>query len=250
MKWAVVCAAFMSVFGFSSCLDDGGESTPIPGYVVGRFELGVSGYEFVPDFFDVVYETGVYDLTPYGFSSFTSGRAVMCFTVPEGTEITEDTKRIKIKLETGGWALPSKRIVEDPESYTDYTSKIVGFYNPAIYYSTLSVSPAWVKDHVLNLCFGYEGDDKTEYVLCPDRMSTVTQDTLYLDLKMKTSSTSTKIMALDTYSLVPVMDEIMKLQPKDDKDSIFLAISAKGVEYGAERTVTTVAKTVKREAMY
>ncbi len=251
MKLAVVFAALVSVFGFSSCLNSDGDNSPMPAYVVGTFNLGMSGYEFKPDFFDVTYETGVYDLTQYGIAStFNGGRGVICFTVPEGTEITENTKRVKVQLQAGCWALPSKKIVGDAAAYADYTSKIAGFTAPGVGYSYLSTSPAWVKDRTLNLCFGYTGDDKTEYVLCADKVSTVSQDTLYLDLKVKTTGTTSNILALDTYSLSPIMDKIMELEPKDEKDSIYFVIRGTATEYANDKIVTTLVRTVKQEASY
>lgn len=251
MKLVAAFAALVSVFGLSSCLDSG-DSSPMPQYAVGTFSLGMSGYEFKPDFGTITLETGAYDLTQYGLSSFNGGRAVASFIYPEGTAITETTQRVKVQLQTGCWALPIKRIVEDSPTYSEYTSNIVAFLPPSLNaYLYLAPYPAWVKDRMLTLTFAYSGDDKTEYVLCPDRISTVSQDTLYLNLKVKSASTTSNRLTLDSYSLTPIMDQIEELKPKDSKDSIYFAISAPSKnERGDNVVITTVAKTVKKEALY
>lgn len=92
MKLAVVFAAFVSVFGFSSCLDDGESGPAQLQWVVNVNDGSYTGVSFIPDGAPTVkWTTGAVTLTQYGLPEGTK-RALLTYTIPEGQNITEDTK--------------------------------------------------------------------------------------------------------------------------------------------------------------
>lgn len=146
MKLAVVFAALVSVFGFSSCLNSDGESSSWDGgdYVTVKEYLG-SAY--------LLTDNGL-TLTPTsssvlsGLMNGTSGyypRAIVYYKLAEGEIITEGKTSYNISQITGS-ILPSKEFNANPDTLkADYSIT-------SLEYSSLS-NFVWAKNGYINIPF-------------------------------------------------------------------------------------------------
>lgn len=187
MKLAVVFAAVVSVFGFSSCLDSG-ESGPRYNYDNVTISNYMGTYTLLSDALPgVTYVTDAFDLTPYGIAKG-SKRAAIAYTIPEGTDLTQ--KRIKIDLVQGmcqGFGSLESLLSAQSDSISGiYTSKVnsLGYLQGNdnvmrvgnVYYSAISASNGF-----LNLSFTYAVDKPGKVILEENRIG---NDTLYVDLRV------------------------------------------------------------------
>lgn len=243
MKLAVVVAALVSVFGFSSCLDSG-ESGPQQYGAIVTVGNSMGIPYFLPDFGS---KTGlrmypnVSDLKAYGISS-TAKRAAITFTLPEGTEWTSNTKQLDIALVAGGCSeVPVENISNRPDTCITYVNKIQEFSKQnqlvwAAYYPS-----AYAEYGYLTLLYSYlTGSKRASSVLLDNRAS---NDTLYLDLKLKCDGSSQLAQDAKNYDLSSssLIDQVIAKE-----DSIYITIVAESSLYGTEKkdSVTTRSKRV------
>lgn len=224
MKLAVVFAALVSAFTFSSCLN-GGESGPnqyLSMVTIGSGSMGIP--MLYPDESPNQYLLpSAIDLTKYGIKDGTT-RAMISYTIPEGQDMT--AKQIKIDLIAGQeWVV--NKITNRLDTCADYKSPITAFTNYQIGYSGFR-SANIAKDQYLNLGYSYRANKIGKVALAPNRVS---NDTIYLDLKMKTEGTDktsgTLVETYDLYSAYNLFQEVTPL-----KDSVYVTVLALTSEYG------------------
>lgn len=222
MKLAVIFAALVSVFGFSSCLnsDDNGPQPNTLLVTVGSY-MGIP--EFYPDCVPgVTFVPTAVDLTQYGISS-SARRAIITYSVLEGQ--SEDAKRLNISLVAGAcMEVKPMQISNNPDTFDTkgYTSSIKQFTNVMPNYPYYPAYPTiYAERGYLTFGFTYAADKIGQFGLVPNRIS---NDTLYLDLKAKTEGTSREGINWQTYSLFG--SEYEAVQPTKD-DSIRITVLAK-----------------------
>lgn len=222
MKLAVVFAAFVSVFGFSSCLDSG-ESGP----QTTCFLVSVGNQMGIPVFYPdampgYTLSPSVVDLSQYGISN-SARRAVITYTIAEGQD--ENAKNLKINLVAGGcMEVKPMQISNEPDTFETkgYTSAIKQFERVMPFYPYYPYYPTIYAEHgYLTFGFSYTADKVGQFGLAPNRVS---NDTLYLDLKAKTEKGSREGLHWQTYQLSgPAFNEV---EPMKD-DSIRITVLAK-----------------------
>lgn len=243
MKLAVAFAALVSVFGFSSCLNDG-ESGPSYNYDNVTISDYLGTYTLLSDAMPgVTYLTDAYDLTPYGISKGTK-RALIAFTIPEGTDLTK--KRIKINLVQGqcqGFGgLESLLSAKHDSINSIYTSKVnsLGFEQTnsmlvgAIYYSSISATNGF-----LNLGFTYAADKAGKIILEENRIG---HDTLYVDLRLSADIKEATSVKNDwrTFDLSRG-NLIHRVEPTNEtRDSIYITVVADVSKDGGKKDSLTV----------
>lgn len=240
MKLAVVFAALVSVFGFSSCLNDGESGPNQFSWFVNVNESPYGGINFSPDGAPTIkWTTDAMTLTQYGLPEGTK-RAYIYYTVPEGQNITAETKTLKIEL-VPGYCTPISiaEISNQPDTLVDYTSKVQKFEQP------FSGMPAvYTNGRYLMINCSYQASEIAKIGLLPNRVSD-TKDTLYLDLKLKTKEgykTGSTYFATN-YDLFSC-DEVYDMVPSNKtQDSIYVTVRALSSDGGAEKidSMTTMA---------
>lgn len=224
MKLAVVFAAFVSVFGFSSCLDSGesGPQTACFLVSVGN-QMGMT--VFYPDAmpgYTLTLSPLAGDLSQYGISN-SARRAIITYTVAEGQD--ENAKNLEINLVAGGcMEVKPMQISNKPDTFETkgYTSAIKQFERVMPFYPYYPYYPRiYAERGYLTIGFSYSADKVGQFGLAPNRVS---NDTLYLDLKAKTENGSREGLHWQTYLLSgPDYDEV---EPMKD-DSIRITVQAK-----------------------
>lgn len=244
MKLAVVFAAVVSVFGFSSCLDSG-ESGPntrmwwvnVESSYMGTTVLRPDGYH--PDI-SWVPTSSV--LTQYGIPEGTK-RAVISYTVPEGQDV--DSKNIQISLVAGQCsAIPVGNIINPHDSLAEYTSKFKEFQK--IYYDFLPAVYTNGRYLMVNCTFP-SGNNSPKLALVSNHISE-SKDTLYLDLKLKAAEGSSQVYSsyyATNYDLYSCQDIHSMVPSNATHDSIYVTVRAMTSEYGSNEkmdSLTTKAK--------
>ncbi len=232
MKLAVVFAAFVSVFGFSSCLDDGESGPAQLQWVVNVNDGSYTGVSFIPDGAPTVkWTTGAVTLTQYGLPEGTK-RALLTYTIPEGQNITEDTKTLKVELVPGYCSpIPIANISNKPDTLIEYTSKIQGFTK-----FLAGVPAVYTNGRYLMINCTYQAAEIAKVGLVPNRVSAA-KDTLYLDLKLKTKEgyKNGYTYYATNYDLWSC-DEIHDMIPSNkSQDSIYVTVRALSADGGQEK---------------
>ncbi|WP_455671954.1 hypothetical protein [Phocaeicola sp.] len=240
MKLAVAFAALVSVFTFSSCLDSG-ESGPNNGYAIVTVGNNMGIPYFLADFFpNIKLYPNVNDLSVYGIPA-NAKRAAITYTLPEGTVITENTTKLDITLIAGGCSgITVDEISNRPDTCSAYTSKIQSFVS-GYPWGYIAYPAAYAENGYLNLMYEYlTGSKRASSVLLDNRAS---NDTLYLDLKIKADGENKKVadfknFALNTSSL------LNKVMPQ--KDSIYVTVVSESSKGGSEGkdSITTRCKRI------
>lgn len=240
MKFAVMFAAFVSVVGFSSCLN-GGESGPNQYRWVVNVNDDLYGISFTPDGLPgVKWTTGAVTLSQYGLPEGTK-RALLVYTIPEGQETTNETKTMKIELVPGGCQpISIAQISNRPDTLVDYTAKITAF-DPLLG----GVPAVYTNGKYLMINCTYHASEYAKVGLVPNRISD-TQDTLYLDLKLKAKEGyySGGTYFSTNYDLTTCQD-IYSMKPSNKtQDSIYVTVRALSTDGGQEKldSMTTMAK--------
>lgn len=243
MKLAVAFAALVSVFGFSSCLDSG-ESGPQQYGAIVSIENSLGLPYFLPDFGSkqgLVMYPNLSDLKAYGISS-TAKRAVITYNLPEGTEWGESTKKLNVVLVAGGCSeLMVENISNRPDTCTAYVDKIKEFPKENQPIWNAYYPAAYAENGYLNLVYNYSVDFKRgSSVLVENRVS---NDTLYLDLKLKAEGSSQLVQDFKSYDLSTsnLMHDVVV-----EDDSVYITIVAESSLYGNEKkdSVTTRSKRI------
>ncbi|WP_455668579.1 hypothetical protein [Phocaeicola sp.] len=241
MKLAVVFAALVSVFGFSSCLNDS-DSGPQANVLLVTVSNPMGMPQFYPDCMPgVVLTPTAVDLTPYGISS-SARRAIITYTIPEGQNITNETKKINITLVAGACVevkpLEISNVIDSFDT-KGYTSKIKDFINVMPNYPSYPVYPKIYADYgYLNFGFTYNADKIGQFGLVPNRIS---NDTLYLDLRAKIEGSSREGLNWLTYNLTSC-NEYYEVNPIKD-DSIRITVLAKSSLSSSDKNETIAVTT-------
>lgn len=240
MKLAVAFAALVSVFSFSSCLNDS-ESGPMqfPWTVnINTSYLGTTN--FVPDGLSgITWTTDAISLTQYGISEGAK-RAFIWYTVPEGQNLTEGSKTMKVELVSGSCAaIPIANISNRPDTLQDYTSKIKEFT------SFLQGVPAvYTNDKYLMINCTYQASELAKIGLVPNRISAA-KDTLYLDLKLKAKEgyQNGSTFFATNYDLSTCNEFYDMIPSNKSQDSIYVTVRALSANAGQEKvdSMTTMA---------
>ncbi len=242
MKLAVVFAAFVSVFGFSSCLDSG-ESGPQTNSLL----VTVGDYMGIPVFYPdcmpgYVLDPSVVDLSQYGISS-SARRALITYTLVEGQ--ANDAKKLKINLVAGSCVeISPVYISAAPDTFETkgYTSTIKQFDHVQPFYPYYPAYPNIYAEYgYLTFGFSYMADKVGQFGLAFDRIS---NDTLYLDLKAKTEGSSRNGYHWLTCDLSRSR-EYYEVRPTVD-DSIRITVSAKVSTMPVEGEVLSVTTAYKK----
>lgn len=242
MKLAVVFAALVSVFGFSSCLDsnDNGPSYQYDNVTVSSY---MGTYILASDAFPgLTYVPDVMDLTPYGITAGTK-RACIAFTIPEGTDLTQT--RIKINLVQGqcvSMASLEAPLSAENDSLSTYTSKpyALGYYQMqscyvgALYYPAISAASGF-----LNLGFCYAAEKGGKAVLEENRIGS---DTLYVDLKLSADIKESSTVKNDWRTFDLSKGRLIHSVPSIEgtTDSIYVTVVADVTGGGGKRDSLTV----------
>lgn len=239
MKLAVVFAALVSVFGFSSCLDSGdnGPSYQYDNVTVSNY---MGTYTFSSDAFPgLTYVTDVIDLAPYGITANTK-RACIGFTIPEGTDLTQS--RIKINLVQGqcvSMASLEAPLSMEHDSLSTYTSKpyALGYYQMnscyvgALYYPAISAASGY-----LNLGFCYAAEKGGKAVLEENRIG---NDTLYVNLRLSADIKESTTVKNDWHTFDLSKGRLIYNVPST-KDSIYVTVLADVTGASEKRDSLTV----------
>lgn len=236
---AVAFAALVSVFGFSSCLDSGESGPQQFPWVVNVNTSGIfGGINFTPDGTrEVTWTTDAVSLTQYGLAEGTK-RALIWYTVPEGQNLTEQSKTMKIELVPGACtAIPIAKISNQPDTLVDYTTKIQEFTRflqgvPAVY----------TNGKYLAINCTYQASEYAKVGLVPNRVSAA-KDTLYLDLKLKAKE---GYQGVSTYFFtnydLSTCNELYDMVPSNKtKDSIYVTVRALSTSEKVD-SMTTMAR--------
>lgn len=240
MKLAVVFAAFVSVFSLSSCLNEGESGPAQLQWIVNVNEGSYGGINFTPDGVrGVKWTTDAVTLTQYGLPDGTK-RALLTYTIPEGQNITDATKTLKVELVPGYCsAIPIAKISNRPDTLADYTSKIQEFTK-----FLAGVPAVYTNGRYLMINCTYQASELAKVGLVPNRIS-ATNDTLYLDLKLKIKEGYKNGFTYyaTNYDLWSY-DEIYNMTPSNkDQDSIYVTVRALSADGGQEKidSMTTMA---------
>lgn len=225
MKLAVAFAALVSVFGFSSCLNDSdnGDAQYLSLVTVGS-SFGTT-FLYADEYPNTTFIPTAVDLTQYGIKS-TTRRAMVSYTVVEGQDMESD--KLKINLIAGNeW--PVYDISHRPDTCADYNSPIVSFSDYSVGWTFKSGNIA--RDRYLNVGYQYRPYSKVaNTVLLPNRSS---NDTIYLDFKMKKEETGEgqNRVFMNTYDLNTCGDLMYEVTPVSD--SIYVTVVGLTSEYGS-----------------
>ncbi len=226
MKFAAMFAAFVSVFALTSCLDDG-ESSPQQFQSLVTMESSYMGNTVM--YADEYPATALVptntDLNQFGITSSTK-RAMVVYTIPEGQDMT--AKQVNVTV-TNGQAWPVYNISNMPDTCEAYKDPIIGFSDFAITWTFKSGFIA--RDRYMNVGYKYRPNTKAAYtVMLPNRVS---NDTLYLDFKMKKLETAEgqERIFMNTYDLMTLNPMfLMNLVPK--QDSIYVTVVSDVAQFG------------------
>ena len=239
MKLAVVFAALVSVFGFSSCLDSG-ESGPAEFPWIVNVNDSYMGTSFIPDGApNIRWTTDAVTLTQYGIPEGTK-RALLTYTIPEGQDL-ENTKTLKIELVPGRCgAISIANISNRPDTLVDYTNKIQEF-TPFLG----GVPAVYTNGRYLMINCTYQASEIAKIGLVPNRVS-ATKDTLYLDLKLKAKEgyQSGYTYYSTNYDLSSCHEVYDMIPTNKTQDSIYVTVRALSAKSGQEKvdSITTAAK--------
>lgn len=240
MKLAAIFAAFVSVFSLSSCLNDGESGPAQLQWIVNVNNGSYTGVNFNPDGVSgVTWTTDAVTLTQYGLPEGTK-RALVTYTIPEGQNITDATKTLKVELVPGYCsAIPIANISNRPDTLIDYTSKIQEFTK-----FLAGVPAVYTNGRYLMINCSYQASEIAKVGLIPNRVS-ATKDTLYLDLKLKSKEGYKNGFTYyaTNYDLWSC-DEIYDMIPSNkSQDSIYVTVRALSIDGGQEKvdSMTTMA---------
>ncbi len=220
MKFAALFAAFVSVFGLTSCLGTG-ESGPQQYQSLVTVESSYMGYTtlYADEYPGVaLYPTNTADLTTFGITSSTK-RAMVVYTFPEGQDMT--STQLNVTLENGV-AWPVYDISNRPDTCAAYTDPIVNFSDFTVMYTFKSGFIA--RNRYMNVGYQYNiySNKAPEVVMLHNRVS---NDTIYLDFKVKkVESAGQTTLCMDTYDLHSCISELGGLVPKND--SVYVTVVA------------------------
>lgn len=240
MKLAVVFAALVSVFGFSSCLDSGESGPQQLQWPVNINTSYLGSTVFTPDGAPgFTLTTDAMSLTQYGIPEGTK-RAFIRYTIPEGQEMNQESKTQKIELVPGSCiVIPIANISNRPDTLQDYTSKIKQF-TPVI----AGVPGVYTNDRYLIINCSYEASEVAKVGLVPNRVSAA-KDTLYLDLKLKTKEgyRQGETFFATNYDLSSCHDFFDLVASNKTQDSVYVTVRALSVNAGQEKvdSITTQA---------
>ncbi len=225
MKFAALFAAFVSVFGLTSCLDNG-DSGPRQYQSLMTLELSYAGTVMYADEYpgQALIPLNA-DLYQFGISPDTK-RALVTYTVPEDQNATEKQANIMV---TAAQTWPVFDISNRPDTCAAYTDPIVGFSNYTLGWTTFK-SGCIIRNRYMNVGYQYRPYSKyANVVMLPNRVS---NDTVYLDFKMKkTEQTEGQTqLFMNTYDLYSYMARMNKITPKND--SIYVTVVGLVSPYG------------------
>lgn len=246
MKLAVVFAALVSAFTFSSCLN-GGDSGPSQGQWIVNIDDNYMGTKLSPDGIPgVVWNPNAASLSAYGIKDG-SKRALITYTIPEGQEITETSKSLNISLVAGGCAgITIAEISNQPDTFATkgYTSSVTRF-SPFLN----GVPAVYTNGRYLMINCLYQANKLASVGLAVNRVSAA-KDTLYLDLKTKIESGSQQGYTFysTNYDLESYHEFYNLIPSNKTKDSIYVTVRTSVSDYGQSKmdSLTTKAKFYNR----
>ena len=179
IRLALLAAALMSAFSFTSCLEENNDPINYMSLVTIESNMGLSA--MYPD--ENPQQQFIFsgDLSQYGIPA-SAKRALVSYTVP--TAIDWSAPAVEISLMAGQcseWPISQITDVNYADTCATYTSAITGFSNYGvgnILFPSLNV----VRNRYLNVGYNYRANKVGNVVMIPNRVS---NDTIYMDLKLK-----------------------------------------------------------------
>lgn len=244
MKFAVVFAALVSVFGFTSCLDsdDNGGSNSL--YTLATVRESMVGTTFIPDCSpNLTLIPKNLDLTQVGIS-MDAKRVLLNYKISEGQEITAETKNVYIDVVAGAEFKPSY-VSNRPDTLADFSSSFYQFerVSPMGYdYIPFFSYPRLYAEHdFVSLGYTYRANKVGKVGLMVNRVS---NDTLYLDLKGKFEGSGNTGYMCHTYDLSQC-GEYVSMRPSVD-DSIRITVRALVSEYVNTPVLDSLTTAIKK----
>ena len=226
MKFTAALAAFISVFAFSSCLNDDFDESKAQSVSFATVNQMMGVVSFTPD--EVLDKKLVPTnpiLSEFGITS-SSRRALIVYSYPEKAE--EGAKTVNIQLERGTTTWPIADFSDRPDTcgaYTassQFTNYTIGFTN----YPALMV----LNKQFLQVGYTYRSSKTGTAVMLKNRVS---NDTLYFDMKFKNpDALGDPILGVDCYDLASVRDMLMEATPNSEGKLHITVKADKFIDYG------------------
>ncbi len=243
MKFAAMFAAFVSVFGLTSCLNDDsdGSSNQLQSLMTIESWMGYTTM-YADEFPGQALLPTNQALTAVGIPA-SATRALVVYTIPEGQDLTADKVKITV---TEGREWPVRRISALPDTCATYTDPITSFSDYAISWGVSFKSGFIARNRYLNVGYQYKPYSKiAKTALVPNRVS---NDTLYLDFKMKKTEEmyGSPQVFMDTYDLMSCPIEYASGLAQ--YDSVYVTISSMVSPYSGTAYKDSVTSRCKASA--